>query len=50
MSKLQSFESFNEEKKDKCIQDTIKKPVALKSLKSIKENHEEGNYFMKIIF
>jgi len=96
MNKLQSFESFNEEKKDKWIQDAIKKPGALKkslgkgkddkitkteiekelsklkakdkdkkkpgtqldkkdatkkrrlelakTLKSIKENHEEGNY------
>ena len=96
MDKLQSFESFNEEKKDKWIQDAIKKPGALKkslgkgkdekitkteiekelsklkakdkdkkkpgtqldkkdatkkrrlelakTLKSIKENHEEGNY------
>lgn len=96
MDKLQSFESFNEEKKDKWIQDAIKKPGALKkslgkdkdekitkaeiekelsklkakdkdkkkpgtqldkkdatkkrrlelakTLKSLKENHEEGNY------
>lgn len=30
MNKLQSFESFNEEKKDKWIQDAIKKPGSLK--------------------
>jgi hypothetical protein len=96
MDKLQSFESFNEEKKDKWIQDAIKKPGSLKkslgkgkgdkitkteiekelsklkakdkdkkkpgtqldkkdatkkkrlelakTLRSLKENHEEGNY------
>ena len=39
MDKLQSFESFNEEKKDKWIQDAIKKPGALK--KSLGKGKDE---------
>jgi hypothetical protein len=39
MSKLQSFESFNEEKKDKWIQDAIKKPGSLK--KSLGKDKDE---------
>ena len=43
MNKLQSFESFNEKKKDKWIQDAIKNPGALK--KSL--GKEEGEKLTK---